>query len=180
MDAAILAWLHAQRTPALDSAFVFSWLLGAFRFCAPWVLLASLWHVARGERREALAWLVAGALVALVPELLKALVARPRPDLVPRLLATSGYSFPSGHAVAGMALYPLLGWLLLRRWRKPWAGYAAGAVLGAFIGVGRLYVGVHWPSDVAAGWALGAAISLGAVRWLQAGASRLDSPAGVL
>lgn len=165
MDAAILTWVHGFRDPALDVAFVFSWALGAFRFCAPAVLLASAWHLARRQRQEAIAWLAVGAFVGAVPELLKALVARPRPTLVPWLLPATGYSFPSGHAVAGMAFYPLLGWLWLRS-SRPWAGFALGALVGAFIGIGRLYLGVHWPSDVLTGWGLGLAASLGAVRWL--------------
>jgi undecaprenyl-diphosphatase len=190
MEAAILTWFHGLRSPGLDAAFLVSWLLGAFQFCAPAVLLAGVFHLARGERREAVVWLAVGVLVAVVPELIKALSARPRPALWPPLLPASGYSFPSGHAVAGMAFYPLLGWLLLRARGLRAAGYALGVLVGAFIGVGRLYLGVHWPSDVAAGWALGAAFSLAATRWLgrpaprrperQASGRRLDSPCGLL
>jgi undecaprenyl-diphosphatase len=82
--------------------------------------------------------------------------------------------------MAGAALYPLLGWLALRGRNLGGAGYALGLAVGVFVGLGRLYVGVHWPSDVLAGWALGAALSLGAVRWLGAGPGpsvrrRLDS-----
>lgn len=171
MDAAILTWVHGYSSPALDAAFVLSWALGAFRFCAPAVLLAVVWHLRRGERREALAWLATGAAVGALPELLKAVVARPRPTLWPWLLPTSGYSFPSGHAVAGMAFYPLLGWLAVRPWKRPRTGFLLGALVGVFIGVGRLYVGVHWPSDVLAGWAIGLATSLAAVRWLGRGTS---------
>ena len=166
MEADILLWIHARASPALDTVARFSWALGALRYCAPGVLLLVGWHLARRERRESLAWLAVGLAAALVPELVKVAVARPRPTLWPWLLPTTGYSFPSGHAVAGAALYPLLGWLALRGWGLGRAGYALGLAVAAFIGVGRLYVGVHWPSDVGAGWAIGAALSLGAVRWL--------------
>jgi undecaprenyl-diphosphatase len=166
VEADILLWIHARGSPALDVVARFSWALGALRFCAPAVLLLVGWHLTRHERREALAWLAVGVAAALVPELVKAAVARPRPALWPWLLATTGYSFPSGHAVAGAALYPLLGWLALRGRGLGGAGYALGLAVGVFVGVGRLYVGVHWPSDVIAGWAIGAALSLGAVRWL--------------
>ena len=88
-------------------------------------------------------------------------MARPRPTLWPWLIPTSGYAFPSGHAVAGAALYPLLGWLALRSRGRGRLGYGLGLAVGVFVGLARLYAGVHWPSDVLAGWALGAALSLG-------------------
>jgi membrane-associated phospholipid phosphatase len=109
-----------------------------------------------------------GVGAAVLPELVKAVVARPRPTLWPWLIPTSGYSFPSGHAVAGAALYPLLGWLALRARGRGLVGYLLGLAVGVFIGLGRLYAGVHWPSDVLAGWALGMALSLGAIRRLSA------------
>ena len=166
MEADLLLWIHARSSPALDAVAQLSWGLGALRFCAPAVLLLAAWHLARRERREAVAWVTVGGAVAIVPELVKLVVARPRPALWPWLIPTSGYAFPSGHAVAGAALYPLLGWLALRGRGLGGAGYVLGLAVGAFVGMGRLYVGVHWPSDVLAGWVLGAALSLGAVRWL--------------
>ena len=169
MEADLLLWIHGLSGPDLDAVCIFSWALGVLQFCAPAILLVIVWHLARRERREALAWLVVGVGAAVLPELLKAAVARPRPTLWPWLIPTSGYSFPSGHAVAGAALYPFLGWLALRARGRSRVGYFLGLAIGTVIGLGRLYAGVHWPSDVLAGWALGIALSLGAVRWLQEG-----------
>jgi undecaprenyl-diphosphatase len=73
--------------------------------------------------------------------------------------------------VAGAALYPFLGWLMLRSRHLGLAGYALGLMVAAFVGVGRMYLGVHWPSDVVAGWALGVALSGGGVWWLRAQSS---------
>ena len=128
MDADLLRWVHSLSSPALDTGARIGWALGVFRYCAPALLLAIGWHVGRREGREAVAWLAVGAGAAVLPELLKALVARPRPTLWPWLIPTSGYSFPSGHAVAGAALYPLLGWLVLRGRGLGRAGYALGLV----------------------------------------------------
>jgi undecaprenyl-diphosphatase len=178
MEADLLLWVHSLSRPALDAASRFGWALGAFRYCAPAVLLLVLWHFSRRERREAVAWLAVGAGAAALPEILKAVVARPRPILWPWLLPTTGYSFPSGHAVAGAALYPLLGWLVLRPRGRGVPGYLLGLAVGVFVGLGRLYAGVHWPSDVLAGWALGAALSLAAVRWLSTPRLALTAPRG--
>ena len=146
---------------------MFSWLIGSIWFCGPLALLAAARHVRRGQRPEAVVWLVLAISVALLPEVLKLLVGRPRPRLWPWLIPTFGYSFPSGHSVAGAAFYPFLGWLMLRSRHLGLAGYALGLMVAAFVGVGRMYLGVHWPSDVVAGWALGVALSAGSVWWLR-------------
>jgi membrane-associated phospholipid phosphatase len=168
MDELILHWLHDLSSPTLDAAFLVSNALGLGIICVPLVLAMTGWHLLRREKREAGAWLLVGLATWSLMELTKAAVGRPRPILWPRLVEVSGFSFPSGHALAGMSLYPLLGWIALRSrpgWQ--WAGFAGGVLVGLFIGVGRLYLGVHWPSDVVVGWALGLALSVCAVAWLR-------------
>jgi membrane-associated phospholipid phosphatase len=166
MDTAILLWIHRHANNAFDVAALFAWLLGTMWFCLPLTVVVAGVHLRRREHREAVTSLVLGISAAVLTECLKGAVGRPRPTLWPWLLPTSGYSFPSGHAVAGAALYPFLGWLALRSRNRGGLGYALGFAVGAFIGVGRLYVGVHWPSDVLAGWILGLALSGGAIAWL--------------
>jgi undecaprenyl-diphosphatase len=168
MDEAILVWIHARASPALDAAFLLSNELGLPRLLVPLVLAVIAWQLARKRRREALALTAVGLATWLLPELAKVVFARPRPALWPRLITASSLSFPSAHAVAGAAVYPLLGWMALRSGPgRGRGGYASGLALGLFIGVGRCYLGVHWPSDVLAGWVLGIALSAGAVRWLE-------------
>jgi membrane-associated phospholipid phosphatase len=166
VEADLLLWIHRHASPPLDAVFVVSWVFGTYLFSIALVLLAAAWHLARRQRREALAWVLVGLGVLLLTELAKAAFARPRPTLWPWLLPTSGYAFPSGHALAGMAFYPLLGWLVLRGRGLGGVGYLLGALFGVYVGLGRLYLGVHWPSDVLAGWILGAALSLASVRWV--------------
>jgi uncharacterized damage-inducible protein DinB len=108
----------------------------------------------------------------------KVLTRFPRPSLWPRLVAVSGYSFPSGHATAGAALFPLLAFVIGRSLpRARVAAWVVAVALAAFVGVGRLVLGVHWPRDVLAGWLLGALLSASAIRWLRrAGASTASGP----
>jgi len=89
MEADLLLRIHALSCPALDSAARVGWLLGVLVFCAPAVLVAVAWHLWRGECREALAWLAVGVATVLLPEIVKAAVARPRPTLWLWVLPTS-------------------------------------------------------------------------------------------
>jgi membrane-associated phospholipid phosphatase len=167
VDRAILLWIHQHATPTLDALFRFSNELGTMPFCVALVLAAIVWHSIRGERRERAVWVVVGLLTLLLTEIIKLVVGRQRPTLWPWLVSVSGLSFPSGHAVASATFYPLLSWLVLRsrpRWRR--ISYAIGLIPAAYIGLGRLYLGVHWPTDVFAGWTLGVAQSAVAVWWL--------------
>ncbi|MEH3144688.1 MAG: phosphatase PAP2 family protein [Methylobacterium frigidaeris] len=91
---------------------------------------------------------------------LKLLYQRPRPDLVPHGMETFTASFPSGHAMLSAIAYLTLAILLARveRGRRVKAFVMTlGVVTTLLVGVSRLYLGVHWPSDVLAGWCIGAA-----------------------
>lgn len=90
--------------------------------------------------------------------LLKLLVDRPRPEIVPHLTEVSTLSFPSGHATMSAVTYLTLGLLAARflpRRVSKICVVALAVVLTFLIGVSRLYLGVHWPSDVMAGWCAG-------------------------
>ncbi len=113
-----------------------------------------------------LASIISGMILAAV---LKNLFERDRPALVPPMIgahdlyvATS--SFPSGHAMMSAIVYLTLGALLARLADNLHLKiYVLGVALtvAMLVGLSRIYLGVHWPSDVAAGWAIGAAWALG-------------------
>jgi undecaprenyl-diphosphatase len=88
------------------------------------------------------------------------MLRRPRPPLQGALASASGFSFPSGHSFIAVSFYGLLTYFLLRfvhgKWRKTLV-LASGAMLILAIGLSRVYLGVHWPSDVLASYAAGAA-----------------------
>ncbi|MGQ0533972.1 MAG: phosphatase PAP2 family protein [Caulobacteraceae bacterium] len=98
-----------------------------------------------------------------ISEGLKIGFSRPRPDLVAHIVDTTNMSFPSGHAMLSAVTYLTLGVLLARtQERRRLRGYILGAaiLLTLLIGISRIYLGVHWPTDVLAGWCLGAAWAL--------------------
>jgi membrane-associated phospholipid phosphatase len=168
VDLRILLFIHAHASPFLDALARFSHALGTRAFCIALVLSAAFVHRLRGERREAVAWIGIGVSTVTMIEVLKALIMRPRPELWPRLVLQGGSSFPSGHAIASAAFYPLLAWLATRAHpRLRPAALALAAALAAFVGLGRLYLGLHWPTDVLAGWMLGAAECLVVIAWLR-------------
>jgi len=87
---------------------------------------------------------------------LKILFARARPDELSRLVDTSGYSFPSGHAMASAAIYGAIAVVLFTRFPSiKWVSLALCTALVLAIGMSRVYLHVHYPSDVLAGWGLG-------------------------
>ncbi len=113
------------------------------------------------QRNNSAALLVLVAVVGglVVSYLLKLQFARPRPDLVPHGSHVLTASFPSGHAMMSATTYLTLGALLARvhtgRRLKAYFLLLA-ALLSISVGISRVYLGVHWPSDVLAGWTLGA------------------------
>ncbi|MEU7551888.1 phosphatase PAP2 family protein [Streptomyces sp. NPDC044571] len=138
----------------------------------PWTMRALAaaacgWLWRRGERERALRIAAATVAAAAVQQALKALVGRERP-MWPDPIATAHFAaYPSGHAMTAAAVCGLLLWLLprARPKRRAWAGAAWALAALSVLGVGftRVYVGVHWPSDVVGGWLLGAALAASAI-----------------
>lgn len=111
------------------------------------------------KRRAALVVLIAVAGGFGVSQLLKIAFDRARPDLVPHGSHVMTASFPSGHAMMSAATYLTLGALLARvHSQKRLKAYflLLAAALSVAVGASRVYLGVHWPTDVLAGWTLGA------------------------
>jgi undecaprenyl-diphosphatase len=117
------------------------------------------------ERRPARAHFVVVAIVAgySLSMTLKALIARPRPDIVPWLSHVHSSSFPSGHSMMSAVVYLSLGLMLSdltsRRLLKTFV-VVAPLTISALVGLSRVYMGVHYPTDVVAGWWLGISWSL--------------------
>ena len=112
----------------------------------------------QGMSRTALFVLLASAGGWLLNNVLKTVFARPRPEVVPHLHEVMSLSFPSGHAMTSAAVYLTLGAMLMRlSERRITKIYCMGVAMLAtlLIGSTRLYLGVHYPTDVLAGWLIG-------------------------
>jgi undecaprenyl-diphosphatase len=130
-----------------------------------WLLIAiAAGYLLASRRFGTAAFLVASvALGMLLNSLLKGMFMRPRPDLVAHLVQVQTTSFPSGHAMNSAIVYLTLGGLLARSERRRGVRIyllATAIALTVIVGISRIYLGVHWPSDVAAGWCVGAAWAL--------------------
>ena len=120
-----------------------------------------------GRFRRACLLVGAALLADISSQFLKASYGRPRPDLVPHGSYVYSASFPSGHTTISAAVFLTLAVLissLEQKRRIKVMVYGLAIVMVLAIGVSRVYLGVHWPSDVLAGWCLGAVWALTA--WL--------------
>lgn len=127
------------------------------------VTVTAVYLVLVGKRAAALFVVLAVTGGTLLSHGLKMLFDRPRPDLIPNAPLELTASFPSGHAMVSAVTYLTLGVLLTRldAPRRVHAYFLAVAVvMTVMIGISRIYLGVHWPTDVLAGWCLGAAWAL--------------------
>ncbi len=158
VDYAVTDWIIACRSPMLDSVMlgVTSLFGPAGTIVVTSVVAAGIWW----RRRSALAVLtvivtVGGA--AAVGALIKLLVGRPRPPLMLRETVEQGYAFPSGHVTAAAALFGIAALMIDSRSRVVKAMLTGiGAVAVCLVATSRVYLGVHWLSDVVAGALLGA------------------------
>lgn len=159
-DDRVLRWTAGRRGPWLDAVAREVTALGNTTTLVLVVLLAAVFF--RLQRGEAAAWTLVLALVSGVAanRTVKALFSRPRPDASFQIVEVLTPSFPSAHAMMSAVVYGTLAHLLAGRLgaglrRTVWT---AAVVLVVAVGASRVYLGVHFPSDVAAGW-------LGGLAW---------------
>ena len=163
LEGSVLLWIQdCVRNPALTGFFTAVTTLGNAGII--WIFLTVLLLAQKKTRR--IGWMcllaLAGSLV-INNMILKNLVARPRPyemveGLMPLIARPSDYSFPSGHTGSSFAAAAVLYGQLPKKW-----GIAA-LVLAVLMGISRLYLGVHYPSDVLAGALIGSVIGLAVQR----------------
>lgn len=155
-DTAILLWLHQWANPVLDAVMLKITTLGNPDFVVVVVVFSLGWLWWRQCHLEAKVFAIACLGALILNQGLKLCFAKPRPQLWTHLIAESSFSFPSGHALGSLVLYGFLAYVLAKQSPKSahWFYSVAAAIIAA-IGTSRLYLGVHWPTDVLAGYAVG-------------------------
>lgn len=164
LDTALLLWIHSTSPGWLDAPLRLVTALGYPRIVVPLLLLAAYAFYRKGLDLSATLLLVSVPGAAILGTALKSLYGRARPELFDSGYEAPFFSFPSGHAITAVSFYGVLTLLTARRLRGRgrWSLVTAGAVLILLIGFSRLYLGVHYPSDVLAGY-LVAALWVGTV-----------------
>ncbi len=153
-DAPVLLDLHARSTPFFDSLMLaFTWLGGVRLLAFSVLVMAWLWW--RKQRFPALFLLSAMVGTSLLNLSMKAAFQRARPNLWLSLTPEHDYGFPSGHSMISctfvLAMLVLL-WKSAGSSTLKWRATSLGLLFVAGVGLSRLYLGVHYPSDVLAGW----------------------------
>lgn len=156
IDTTLLKWIHSTATPALDAIFLFITNLGNVEYILPITAFLILYLLYKRQRVNAfiVTFGVGGAATANF--ILKHLFHRDRPAFWHSLITETGYSFPSGHAMLSSALILCIIAIL---WNTKWRIFSIiiGAIIVVLIGYSRLYMGVHYPTDIIAGWSVSAA-----------------------
>lgn len=152
-DEPVMRWLHDHTSAGLTLLLLVFTQLGGGIGVTMIVGGVVLWLAY--QRLFAKMWFVVLAVggTGVLNVMLKLLFERERPDFWAHLVHETSYSFPSGHAMGSAALaYVVIFLLWHTRWH--WWSVVAGSIYMLLVGVSRMYLGVHYPSDVVAGWAV--------------------------
>lgn len=156
LDREFLLLLYARGHPSLIAAARFFTFLGQPPVLLTLGFIAAVWLWLRRWPGYAIAVLAVTLAGRGFAEVQKFTVERPRPLIVPHLVNEYTPSFPSGHATSSMIVYLTLALVLTEGSRWSRAAVPAAIMLSLLIGLSRPMLGVHWPSDVIAGWSFGA------------------------
>lgn len=158
LDQRILDFVIAHRIKSWNASALELTSLGSGTVITLVVVIAVFFMIAARDYLSALQLSLAGLGGLYFTNLLKRVLERERPDRLHRLAEVTSYSFPSGHSVASATVYLTLG-LVLARHMPTHAGrlglFAVALFLSALVGFTRAYIGVHFPSDIAAGLSFG-------------------------
>lgn len=180
-DVTVLRAIETLHAPWLDRLIVHLTGLGDPTVISIVSIGFALWWLARGAWKRSLVLAIAVGGGSGLNALLKLQFSRARPELWERIIDARFYSFPSGHAMMSFITYGSIGYFLLRRFpRQRWQIAIATALVVLSIGFTRLYLGVHWLTDVLAGYAAGLVwLSVCIVVWEALDRRRWNEPTSI-
>ena len=153
-DRAVLLWIEANVSGWLDGPMRAVTALGYYSVVLPLLAVISLAFYLKGWRLSAVMLVISTAGGIFLTTVLKEAFRRTRPEILDSGYSAGFYSFPSGHATVAVGFYGALALILAYHLHGParWAVVLLGTVLVLLIGFSRLYLGVHYPTDVLAGF----------------------------
>jgi undecaprenyl-diphosphatase len=157
-DEAVLRWMGAHHTNFLDAAMLEVTALGTSAVVLMIVCIAALFLSLTQHRYSALLLLVASTGGIALDVMLKYFFDRPRPNVFVWGTTVTSSSFPSGHAMSATIVYSTVAYLAARLYKHAWQRWLTmliAAIVIVLIAMSRLYLGVHYPSDVFAGAIIG-------------------------
>ena len=159
LDSTVLDWMHRHATPNGMAACIAISQLGSPTALTLLGLAGALLLAALEEWMMLGGWAAAFVGAPLLDQWLKVVIHRPRPAYATALLHHPTWSFPSGHAMGAIVAYGMLAYVVIRLGnatrRTRVAVVAAASILVALIGISRIYLGVHYLTDVVGGYAVG-------------------------
>jgi undecaprenyl-diphosphatase len=158
IDQASHTWFGHERRSAMTVLLNTATNIGGSVGLGAVVAVVAAILFARKERASAIFVVVTVGAGALLNLGLKMIFARARPDLATAISVARGYSFPSGHAMGSFITFGALAYLVLRQtwpWGAKSGGLAIAMTMVVLVGLSRVYLGVHWVSDIAGGWSAG-------------------------
>ena len=155
-DRSFLLWIHQFANPQFDRIFLFFTALDDPPTVVTIFIITIAWLVMKRRYSDGIRFTIVCAGGVLTDRVMKLFFAKPRPELWHRLIPETSFSFPSGHAVGSMVVYGFIAYILAKEMQQhKHIVYAAASLLIIAIGLSRLYLGVHYPTDIIAGYGIG-------------------------
>lgn len=159
-EQSVLLWLHEYLSTALQTPALILHYIGKTQNAIILTAIAALLIAWRHKARYAALLILSAGLSAILMFLAKQFFNRPRPQLWPHIIVENGASFPSGHSTFSAAVATVF---IISCWhtRHRYIALTVGILFALSMGLSRMLLGVHYPTDVLAGWATGTMTTLG-------------------
>ncbi len=158
LDENIMEYIHGRITEFGQKTMNGITFFGSTVFIAAFTGVLTIYFIIRKHYLNSIYILLSSGGTAILNQFLKSIFTRTRPEIY-FTIVEKGYSFPSGHSMVGMAFYSYIFYLLRKKYpRYDRVFLAINFIIVSFIGFSRIYLGVHWPSDVIMGLFLGYSI----------------------